>query len=282
VRWQPTAARPLSLHWVLGSALNLADPVQAGKRDLTGKALSEPDVYDIDGQLNSAATVAELHRRGKKVICYFDAGVYETYRPDAGRFQTLKPQIWGNPDVGWDNSYWLDIRRIDELRPIMQDRIKMCKDKGFDAVEPDEITNWSNDSGFPIRYQDQIAYNRAIASWVHAAGLSVGLKGDLEQAHDLVGDFDWTLNEECFQYDECTTVTNSGPGADGKDYSGLPLFVKANKAVWVAEYQGYAPAKWNDICAISRAQHFNTARYTLGLPTGGGRTPCPTGTPGQW
>jgi hypothetical protein len=150
----------------------------------------------------------------------------------------------------------------------------MCKDKGFDAVEPDEIAGWSNTSGFPLTYQNQLAYNRAVASWVHAAGMSVGLKGDLEQAHDLVGDFDWTLNEECFQYDECTTVSNEGPGADGRDWPGLQTFTRAGKAVWIAEYQSYAAGAWQSICATSKTQHFNTARYKLGLPTSGGRTPC--------
>jgi len=33
--------------------------------------------------------------------------------------------------------------------------------------------------------------------------MSIGLKGDIDQVKDLVGYFDWTLNEECFQYQEC-------------------------------------------------------------------------------
>jgi len=256
--------------------------VQAGLRDLTGKPLPEPDVYDIDGEYNSGATVAELHRRGKKAICYFDAGVYETYRSDAARFTAKSPKIYGNADPGWNGSYWLDIRRVDELAPIMKSRIEMCRQKGFDAVEPDEITGWSNNSGFPLTYQDQLAYNRAIAGWVHDAGMSVLLKGDLEQAHDLVTNFDFTLNEECFQYDECTSVSNDGPGADGRDYPGLQLFVQAGKAVFVAEYQSYSASAWSTICSTSRAQHFNTSVYKLGLPTTGGRTPCATAAPTRW
>jgi hypothetical protein len=154
--------------------------------------------------------------------------------------------------------------------------MQMCKDKGFDAIEPDEITGWSNSPGFPITYQDQIVYNKAVASWAHAIGMSIGLKGDLEQAHDLVGDFDWTLNEECYQYDECTTVTNSGgPGADGRDYPGLQLFVQQGKAVWIAEYKSYTVTQWAAICADSQTRHFNTSRFKLGLPNNGGRQSCP-------
>jgi hypothetical protein len=278
--WMPTASQPLAFHWVLGSALNVNDPVQMGLRDFNGNTLPAPQVYDIDGEYNTKATVDYLHSQGKKVICYFDAGVYETYRSDASAFPK---SVIGSPDNGWDGSYWLDIRQVDILKPIMQARMQMCKDKGFDSIEPDEITNWSNNPGFPITYQDQITYNRDVASWAHAVGLSIGLKGDLEQAHDLVSNFDWSLNEECFQYNECTTVNNSGgPGADGKDYPGLQLFVQQNKAVWVAEYKAFTDAKWSSICATSQQQHFNTSEFKLGLPNNGGRKPCPTTSATQW
>jgi len=280
--WQPTATQPMPLHWVLGGALDTSDPVQMGLRDFSGATLPEPMVYDIDGDYNPKSTVDYLHNKGKKVICYFDAGVYETYRADAYKFQALSPQIWGNADAGWAGSYWLDIRRVDELKPIMQARMQQCKDKGFDAIEPDEITDYSNDPGFPLTYADQITYNRAVASWAHAINMSIGLKGDLEQAHDLVTNFDWTLNEECFEYSECTTVYNGGPGADNKDYPGLQLFVQQNKAVWVAEYKAYTTAQWTTICTTSATNHFNTARYKLGLPTNGGRMPCATTSATTW
>jgi Glycoside-hydrolase family GH114 len=268
--WQPSSAKPLTLHWVLDGPVNLSDPVQLGLRGMNGAVLPAPDVYDIDGELNSAATVAALHAMGKKVICYVDAGVYETYRSDASKFP---PGIWGNADAGWAGSYWLDIRRVADLAPIMQARFQMCKSKGFDAIEPDEITGWSNNSGFPLTYADQITYNRALAGWAHAIGMSIGLKGDIEQAHDLVGDFDWTLNEQCYEYSECTTVSNEGPGADGKDWPGVQLFSQAGKAVWIAEYKGLSASQ----CADAVANHFNASLYVSGLPLDGGRQPC-TGT----
>jgi hypothetical protein len=83
----------------------------------TAATLPAPDVYDIDGELNSKATVDALHARGKKVVCYMDAGVYETYRSDASKFPA---GIWGNADAGWAGSYWLDIRRVNDLAPIIR------------------------------------------------------------------------------------------------------------------------------------------------------------------
>lgn len=253
--WKPSSATPLALHWVLGGPLDLNDPVAMGLRAMDGSALPEPDVYDIDGQMNSAETVAALHARGKKVICYFDAGVFETYRPDAGLFPA---SVIGNADAGWDGSFWLDIRRIDVLEPIMRARIADCKAKGFDAIEPDEIDGYENDPGFPLTYQDQLAYDRAVATWAHEAGMSIGQKGNLDQTRDLVDWFDWTLNEECGQYNECTT----GGG-------GLQLYSEAGKAVWIAEYQ---PGALDCNLAVSR--RWNASLYELGLPTNGGRQPC--------
>ena len=271
--WKPTADQRLSLHWVLGGPLNINDPWQMGLRDFNGNALPEPDVYDIDGEFNTPETVAHLQARGKKVICYFDAGVYETYRLDAHKFRALTPQIWGNADEGWDNSFWLDIRRVEELEPIMKARMQECKDKGFDAIEPDEIDGWENDTGFPLTYQDQLNYNKALARWAHEIGMSIGQKGDIIQTRDLVDDFDWTLNEECFQYNECTNPYD--PILD-RTFPGLQLYVQRNKAVFVAEYKAFDATKWTGICNKSTTNRFNTTRFKLGLPNKGGRKPCST------
>jgi hypothetical protein len=261
--WKPTSAHSLGFQWVLGGALNMSDPVQMGLRDFNGNTLAAPDIYDIDGEENSAATVAALHAQGKKVVCYMDAGVYETYRTDASSFPS---SVIGSPDSGWDGSYWLDVRQISILAPIMQARIAMCKSKGFDAVEPDEIDGYSNDPGFPISYAQQIAYNTAFAGWVHAAGMSVLLKGDIDQAVDLQPSFDFTLNEECDLYSECS------PGLDS--------FANAGKAVFIAEYPDDDPTPYpvnltGSACLNAQAKHFNLSWYKLGLPNDGGREPCP-------
>lgn len=269
--FSPSPATPAKLHWVLGDALNTTDPVQMGLRDFNGNTLPYPDVYDIDIDFNTPETVAYLHSIGRKVIGYMDAGVYETYRADAWKFQALSPQIWGNPDGNWQGSYWLDIRRVSELEPIMKARMQLAKDKGFDAIEPDEIDGWENNTGFPLTYADQLTYNRALAQWAHEIGMSIGQKGDIIQTQDLVSSFDWTLNEECFQYSECSNPWNPDTG---QNQVGLQAYVQANKAVWVAEYKNFTATKWSSICAKSVTQHWNTSRYKLGLPNNGGRLPC--------
>src|SRR5690349_15245179 len=75
--WRPTPEKPIHWHWQLSQ--NFAYP-----RDV----LANKTVYDLDGELTSADTVAKLHALGPDVvvICYFDAGVYENYRSDKDRF----------------------------------------------------------------------------------------------------------------------------------------------------------------------------------------------------
>ncbi|MFI9648353.1 endo alpha-1,4 polygalactosaminidase [Streptomyces sp. NPDC052040] len=199
-RWRP---RPgLAWQWQLDGR---ADP-----------SVNVP-VYDIDGFENSAADVARLHRAGRKVICYVNVGAWEDFRPDKDAF----PRSLLGGSNGWSGERWLDIRRRSELRPIMGRRFDMCRDKGFDAVEPDLVEGYGNRTGFPLTARDQLAYNRMIADLAHERGLSVGLKNDLPQIPQLVGDFDFAVNEECAQYDECAELTP---------------FVTAGKAVFHVEY----------------------------------------------
>lgn len=98
----------------------------------------------------------------------------------------------------------------------------MCRDKGFDAVEPDNMDAYRNKSGFPLTAGDQLTYNRLVAKLAHDRGLSVGLKNDLDQIPQLVGDFDFAVNEQCAQYGECARLTP---------------FIEAGKAVFHVEYE---------------------------------------------
>lgn len=178
----------------------------------------EADVYDLDLFDTDAGTIAALHARGAHVICYLSAGSWEDWRPDAGAFA---PEVIGEKYVGWAGERWLDIRRIDLLAPLMTARLRLCRDKGFDAVEPDNIDGYTNDTGFPITDQEQLRYNRWLASEAHALGLSIGLKNDPDQTADLASDFDWALTEDCYDQGWCESASP---------------FLEAGKAVFAAEY----------------------------------------------
>lgn len=268
--WRPPLN--VSWHWMIDHAIDINNAKDMGLVDPNGNTLSNPvpQIYDIDGFYNgydpnknvvdvngkynwndpNNDQVAKLHALGKKVICYIDVGVYEDYREDAYKFPA---SVIGNADSGWNGSYWLDIRRTDILGPIMEARMKMCKDKGFDAIEPDEIDGYSNNPGFPLTYADQINYNKFIANMAHSMGMSIGLKGDIDQVKDLHSYFDWTLNEECYQYNECNL---------------LQPFVNDGKAVFQVEYK----TATGSFCPSANASNYNAMKMPLNL--NGGRWPC--------
>jgi len=178
-------------------------------------------MYDIDLFEAPQATIDALHTAGRKVVCYFSAGSWEPWRPDAGNFPQ---EVLGNPlDPPFGDELWLDIRRIDLLGPIMGARLDLAVTKGCDGVEPDNVDGYSNDTGFPLTAQDQLTYNRWLAAAAHARGLSVGLKNDLDQIGALVDGFDWALDEQCWEYSECGLL---GP------------FVARGRAVFGVEYVG--------------------------------------------
>jgi endo-alpha-1,4-polygalactosaminidase (GH114 family) len=203
----------------------------------------DAQVYDIDLFDNSASTVAALHAKGHRVVCYLDAGTYEPGRPDSGSFPAA---VLGSAVDGWPGEKWLDVRRLDVLGPIINARLDLCRQKGFDGVEPDNVDGYANGSGFPLSAADQLAFNRYIATAAHARGLSVGLKNDLDQAAALQPAFDFAVNEQCFQYQECDQ---------------LRPFAAAGKAVFIAEYDLDPSA----FCAQAQAAGYSAIRKHLAL-----------------
>jgi hypothetical protein len=187
---------------------------------LTGEIDATFDVhmYDIDLFEAPQSMINQLHSNGRIVICYFSAGSWEDWRPDAGDFPA---EVLGNDLEGWPGEKWLDIRRVDALAPIMAARLDLAVEKNCNGVEPDNVDGYNNSSGFSLTDQDQITYNTWLAGQAHARGLSIGLKNDLDQIGDLLPFFDWALNEECFSFQECELL--------------LP-FVQSGKAVFGVEY----------------------------------------------
>jgi hypothetical protein len=195
----------------------------------------EAGVYEVDGFEVPARAVAKLHRLGRKVICYLDVGSWENYRPDADRFPAA---VLGRAYEGYPDERWLDIRRIDLLAPILRRRFDLCRHKGFDAVEPDNVAGYENKTGFPLTAGDQLRFNHWVAREVHRRGMAVALKNDPEQVGQLLHSFDFAVVEECFAYEEC-----------GK----FSPFVEAGKRVLVAEYSEPLAA----ICALAERLRFS-------------------------
>jgi hypothetical protein len=202
-------------------------------------------MYDIDLFDNSASVVASLHRQGRRVICYLDAGTYENFRPDAGSFPK---SVLGKPN-GWPGERWLDIRQLQVLEPIMRKRIELCRAKGFNGVEADNVDGYTNDTGFPLTAAEQLTYNEWLARTAHGLGLSIALKNDLGQVPQLEPLFDYALDEQCFEFNEC---------------SQLRPFVTHRKAVFEVEYN----LPTSRFCTRANADGFMAMRKPLLLSAG--------------
>lgn len=210
-------------------------------------------VYELDGFLTPKRVVRRLHLQGRRAICYLDVGSWEKYRPDRDRFPK---SVIGKRYAGFPDERWLDIRRFRKFAAPLRARFDLCKRKGFDAVEPDNVNGFSNPTGFALSARDQLRFNRWVSKQVRSRGMSVALKNDPEQARRLVGAFDFAVVEQCFQYHECGRFTP---------------FIDAGKAVFEAEYE-LRPAQY---CERARALRFSAVRKGYDLRAKPWR-PCPS------
>jgi hypothetical protein len=174
-------------------------------------------VVDLDLFETKRATIVKLKRQGKRVICYLSAGSWENWREDKNDFPKA---VIGKPYFGWPGERWLDIR-APSVKNIMKARMDLCKDKGFDGVDADNMDGYEQDTGFPLRRADTITYLRFLAAEAHKRGLAFGLKNVPELSAAVLDDMDFAVTEDCFDQGWCRQSRN---------------FIKANKPVFAIEY----------------------------------------------
>jgi len=205
----------------------------------------DADVYDIDLYVDQSI-LDELHSKGRKVICYISVGSWEDWRPDKDKFPA---DVLGKEYEGWKGEKWLDIRQINKLAPIMLARLDLCKAKKFDALEPDNMEIYTNDTGFPLTYEDQLKYALWLGDEAHKRGLAIGQKNASNQVADLVNVYDFAITEDYFYYNEAESM--------------LP-YIKAGKPVFAAEYTDL-PGDFAEFCKQSEQLSFSTILKKRGL-----------------
>ncbi|KAF2643287.1 hypothetical protein P280DRAFT_467339 [Massarina eburnea CBS 473.64] len=177
-------------------------------------------VIDIDLFDNDAATIADLRSADKKVICYFSAGTREDWREDKGSFQSSD---YGNAMEDWEGENWVNVKS-ENVKAIMKKRITMAKEKGCDAVDPDNVDGFSgNQDGWGYQQADYADYVKYLATESASAGLAIGLKNALDLIPDVLDVVQFAVNEQCHEYSECIQYKP---------------FTTANKAVFNIEYGG--------------------------------------------
>jgi len=148
---------------------------------------------------------------------------------------------------GWPGERWLDIRQTSILLPIMEARVQKCRTAGFDGVEWDNVDGYSNKTGFPLTANDQLVYDASLANLAHTYGLTVAMKNDVEQVPDLASYFDYAINEQCQQYNECGNYTT--------------YFINAGKTTFQVEYK----LSFTKFCPQANAANRNAITKTFDL-----------------
>ncbi|KAH8426711.1 endo alpha-1,4 polygalactosaminidase [Aspergillus melleus] len=213
------------------------------------------EVYDIDLFTNKKETIDDLHKQGRKVICYFSAGSYENWRPDKDKF---KKSSLGSVMDGWEDEKWIDIRS-DNVKEIMTDRLDMAVKKGCDGVDPDNVDGYDNENGLDLKESDSATFMNWLADETHKRNMSIGLKNAGAIIPKVINKMQWSVNEQCAQYEECDTYA---------------AFVHKDKPVFHIEYPkgddtnnnvNVSTKKKDQACEFSGSGNFSTVIKNMNL-----------------
>jgi Glycoside-hydrolase family GH114 len=233
-----------------------------------------PKMFDIDiyqdpgcsggvANIRNTNAVAAIHANGAHAVGYVNAGSIENFRADYPQYVSFNSSsgcngcLIGATYFGYRNfEHWLSISddgSVTGINPntgvretpaqFIRDELTLrmadAKASGFDAIEFDNVESYNNKNGFNTTAAQQLAFNQSIANLAHSLGFTVALKNDLGQATGLQPYFDFAINEQCFQYSECTN---------------LQLWPSTYaKAVFNVEYSG----KLSNFCPLANSSSYN-------------------------
>jgi hypothetical protein len=158
---------------------------------------------------------------GAYSICYVNA--FQTQSDERGVARPDERSSWPRrlilsklgDDPEWGGEYLVDLSTAGKRAQAaawVQPMIEACADKGFDAVEYDNLDSWTRFDGTPVEDRvpfgkaQAIAYAELLTDAAHALGLAVGQKNALDlsrrESRRRIG-FDFAIAEECGRYGEC-------------------------------------------------------------------------------
>jgi hypothetical protein len=180
--WRPASDQTFDLQ--LTQPLNLVRPVNAIALDLFTATPEQ---------------MSELRARGVATFCYIAAGVWESWRPDAGSFPET---ALGSSVTGWPGQRWVD-PSSPALDTILVARLDLCRERGFDGVLVAGLDQPAEGTGFTAIAEQRLAFQRRLAEAAHARDLVAGAFGGLAEPAELVDAFDFLVADGCLAKDGC-------------------------------------------------------------------------------
>ncbi len=153
-------------------------------------------------------------------ICYVNA--FQTQADERGVDRPDELSNWPRKlvlselgdDPNWGGEYLVDVSTANKRRQAARwvgQMIDGCADKGYEAVELDNLDSWTRFDGTPLAREvpfskpDSLAFARLLAKRAHARDLAVAQKNTVDVGRRQarrVG-FDFAIAEQCARYDEC-------------------------------------------------------------------------------
>lgn len=153
-------------------------------------------------------------------ICYVNA--FQTQANESGVERPDERSNWPRKlvlsklgdDPHWGGEYLVDIRNAAKRKRAARwvgQMIDGCADKGYDAVEFDNLDSWTRFDGTPLAKRvpfgkrQALAFAKLLAARAHADDMAVGQKNtaDVTPGQSSAVGFDFAIAEECGHYDEC-------------------------------------------------------------------------------
>ncbi|KAH8928474.1 glycoside hydrolase family 114 protein [Atractiella rhizophila] len=179
--------------------------------------------YQIGGAYTPSSDVKIVSRdnaenpvKGLYNICYINA--FQSQPGDEKWWKTNHPDLLLKKkngayfeDEDWPGEFFLDTTtaaKRSALFAIQKELIQGCADKGFDAIEPDNLDTFTRSNKL-LTKANNIAFSKLLADFAHSLGLAYAQKNTQISASDkkTVG-FDFAIAEECQQWEECDSYTD--------------------------------------------------------------------------
>ncbi|KAJ3138804.1 hypothetical protein HK101_003690 [Irineochytrium annulatum] len=181
---------------------------------LDGDVYSAPAlVYDGDPIASDFSPIG-MHARGRAAICYVNVGSLESDKSVRPDFIKFPASVIGKAYPGW-NEKFLDTRSV-VVRSLMQARFQAAADAGCDGIEPDNIDNYTYDTGFNLTATDGLDYVTWISTTVRGMGMMIAQKNGMDLLRSQILFLtDFAIVEECRATKTCSLfapyITQSKP-----------------------------------------------------------------------
>lgn len=145
-------------------------------------------------------------------ICYVNG--FQTQPGAIWPAELLVPGPDGQPlaDLNWPDEFLIDVSTANSRSgnfALVLPMLEICRDKGFDAVEFDNLDSYLRSEGY-MSLEDSIAFATLLVEAAHGMNLAAGQKNtpELEErGRDVIG-FDFAIAEECYRWGECAAYTD--------------------------------------------------------------------------